>query len=188
MSAIGRVTASALAATNENTFGLANFNLDFSLVKVEAPIEYRGLRSALSRHRVENAEQGPQHRTARRLGALFEQILPPIKTLAEAYGRRSSQIAETEKQKTPVNIPADSQLIVQISLPEAGTGDHYFWRTSLTLLPDCFIQWPICAAHWPRWDFHLRCSYLRLQCYRCSPFGLSTCTDLVRPRGNCYLG
>ncbi|KAL8893617.1 MAG: hypothetical protein Q9192_005093 [Flavoplaca navasiana] len=101
MSAIGRVTASALAATNENTFGLANFNIDFSLVKVEAPIEYRGLRSALSRHRVENAEQGPQHRTARRLGALFEQILPPIKTLAEAYGRRSSQIAETEKQKSP---------------------------------------------------------------------------------------
>ncbi len=126
MSAIGRVTASALAATNENTFGLANFNIDFSLVKVEAPIEYRGLRSALSRHRVENAEQGPQHRTARRLGALFEQILPPIKTLAEAYGRRSSQIAETEKQKSPVNIPADSQLIVQISVPEAGTGDHYF--------------------------------------------------------------
>ncbi|KAL8979164.1 MAG: hypothetical protein Q9205_005436 [Flavoplaca limonia] len=111
MSAIGRVTASALAATNENTFGLANFNIDFSLVKVEAPIEYGGLRSALSRHRVENAEQGPQHRTARRLGALFEQILPPIKKLAEAYGRRSSQIAETEKRKSPVNIPADSQLI-----------------------------------------------------------------------------
>ncbi|KAI4258667.1 MAG: hypothetical protein L6R42_004959 [Xanthoria sp. 1 TBL-2021] len=103
MSAIGRVTASALAAMNENTFGLANFNIDFSLVKVEAPIEYRGLRSALSRHRVENAEQGPQHRTARRLGALFEQILTPIKTLAEAYGRRASQIAETAKQDSPVS-------------------------------------------------------------------------------------
>ncbi|KAL8789433.1 MAG: hypothetical protein Q9213_001190 [Squamulea squamosa] len=101
MSAIGRVTASALAASNENSFGLANFNIDLSLVKVEAPIEYQGLRSALSRHRVENAEQGPQHRTARRLGALFEQILPPIKTLAEAYGRRSSQIAEMEKQNSP---------------------------------------------------------------------------------------
>ncbi|KAL8999010.1 MAG: hypothetical protein Q9169_002008 [Polycauliona sp. 2 TL-2023] len=101
MSTIGRISASALAATNENTFGLANFNIDFSLVKVEAPIEYQGLRSALSRHRVENAEQGPQHRTARRLGALFEQILPPIKTLAEAYGRRASQIADAGKNNSP---------------------------------------------------------------------------------------
>ena len=93
MAAISKVAASLVSATNENNFGLANFNIDFSLIKIEAPKEYHGLRSALSRRRVENAEQGPQHRTARRLGALFEQILPPIKTLAEAYGRRASEIA-----------------------------------------------------------------------------------------------
>ena len=97
MAAINKVAASLVSATNENTFGLANFNIDFSLIKVEAPVQYQGLRSALSRRRVENAEQGPQHRTARRLGALFEQILPPIKTLAEAYGRRASEIAGSAK-------------------------------------------------------------------------------------------
>jgi len=45
MSAIGRFTASLVSGTNENTFALANFNIDFSLVKVEAPIEYQGLAS-----------------------------------------------------------------------------------------------------------------------------------------------
>lgn len=97
MAAIGKVAASAVSATNEVNLGLATFNIDFSLVKVEAPVEYRGLRNALSRRRVENAEQGPLHRTARRLGALFESILPPIQTLAEAYGRRASDIAATGK-------------------------------------------------------------------------------------------
>ncbi|KAL8793911.1 MAG: hypothetical protein Q9195_003530 [Heterodermia aff. obscurata] len=93
MAAIGKIAASAVSATNEVNLGLANFNIDFALVKFEAPVEYRGLRNALSRRRVENAEQGPLHRTARKLGALFELILPPIKTLAEMYGRRASEIA-----------------------------------------------------------------------------------------------
>ena len=93
MAAISKIAASAVSATNEVNLGLAHFNIDFSLVKVEAPVEYRGLRNALSRRRIENAEQGPVHRTARRLGALFESILPSIKTLAEAYGRRASEIA-----------------------------------------------------------------------------------------------
>ena len=69
MAAISKIAASAVSATNEVNLGLANFNIDFSLVKIEAPVEYRGLRNALSRRRVENAEQGPVHRTARRLGA-----------------------------------------------------------------------------------------------------------------------
>ena len=103
MSAIGRFAASLVSGTNDNTFTLANFNLDFSLVKIEAPIEYQGLRSALSRHRVEDAEQGSLHRTARKLGALFEQILPPIKRLTEAYGRRVSEIAASEKLITKVS-------------------------------------------------------------------------------------
>lgn len=103
MSAIGRFAASLVSGTNETTFVLANFNLDFSLVKVEAPIEYQGLRSALSRRRVEDAEQGNLHRTARKLGALFEQILPPVKMLTEAYGRRVSEIAGSECLKKKVS-------------------------------------------------------------------------------------
>ena len=103
MTAIGKFAASVVSATNENTIGLANFNIDFSLVKIEAPVEYQGLRSALSSRRIENAEQGQVHRTARRLGALFEQILPPIKTLAEAYGRRASEIAASERARHKVS-------------------------------------------------------------------------------------
>lgn len=103
MAAISKVAASLVSATNENNFGLANINIDFSLIKVEAPVEYQGLRSTLSRRRIENAEQGPQHRTARRLGALFEQLLPPIKTLAEAYGPRASEIAGSAKSHCQVS-------------------------------------------------------------------------------------
>ena len=103
MTAIGKFAASVVSATNENNFGLANFNIDFSLVKIEAPVEYQELRSALSTRRIENAEQGQVHRTARRLGALFEQLLPAIKTLAEAYGRRASEIATSERKNHKVS-------------------------------------------------------------------------------------
>ena len=34
------------------------------------------------------------HQTARRLGALFEQLLPPTPSLISAYGRRASEIAQ----------------------------------------------------------------------------------------------
>ena len=92
MTSVGKTTAAAVAATNENSFSLVNINADFSLLKVEAPVEYQGLGAALSTWRRENAENGPLHRTARKLGALFEQIIPPIKTPAEAYGKRVSEI------------------------------------------------------------------------------------------------
>ena len=104
MSTIGRITTSLLSGVNDNTFALANLNVDFSLVKVEAPVEYQGLRSALSRSRVEDAEQGQLHRTARKLGALFEQILPPIPRLAEAYGKRVSEISSSEKLSRKVRL------------------------------------------------------------------------------------
>ena len=103
MSAVGRVAASVVSGTNENTLALANFNVDFTLIKLEAPKEYKGLGTALSRRRLENAEQGPLHRTARKLGALFEQIIPPIKTLVEAYGRRVSEISTSEMFMKPVS-------------------------------------------------------------------------------------
>lgn len=97
MSSIGRITPSVISGTVENTLALANLNFDFTLVKLEVPQEYQGLRNALSRRRVENAEEGPMHRTARKLGALFEQILPPIKTLIKAYGVRVSEISSSCK-------------------------------------------------------------------------------------------
>lgn len=85
--------ASIFSAKNETVLALANANLDFSLVKVEVKKEYEGLGRALSISRRESAENGQQHRTARRLGALFEEIVPDIDLLARAYGQRASEIA-----------------------------------------------------------------------------------------------
>jgi hypothetical protein len=96
MSAIAQIANSLVSGTNQNTLALANINLDFSLIRVSPPKEYEGLATALSRHRRENAEEGQLHRTARRLGALFEPIIPPIPELTEAYGRRVSEIVESK--------------------------------------------------------------------------------------------
>jgi len=54
-----------------------------------------GLGAVLSRQRKINAEDGPLHRTARKLGALFEQILPSTPNLIRAYGKRATAIFQT---------------------------------------------------------------------------------------------
>lgn len=97
--AISRLQASLAAATNEVTVAAANINFDFTLVKCEAPKEYQGLGNALSAVRKERAETGTAHITARRLGALFEDVCPPTPLLVKAYGSRVSEIAEEAKKK-----------------------------------------------------------------------------------------
>lgn len=42
----------------------------------------------------ENAERGPAHRTARKLEALFESVIPPVPELINAYGKRCTHIIE----------------------------------------------------------------------------------------------
>ncbi|KXX81006.1 hypothetical protein MMYC01_205169 [Madurella mycetomatis] len=59
---------------------------------VQVPPEYAGLGSALTTRQRENAENGAAHRTARRLGALFESIIPHTPLLLATYGQRTSQI------------------------------------------------------------------------------------------------
>lgn len=88
-----QVSASVVSAVNQNSVGLANFNIDLSLVKITPLQEYIGLGTSLSLRRRKNAEEGPLHRTARRLGLLFEQVVPPIPDLIKAYGIRASEIA-----------------------------------------------------------------------------------------------
>lgn len=73
---------------------LANFNFDFSLYKVEPPKEFEGVGSALSNIRREEAEAGTHHVTARKLGALFEGLLPSTPRLTRAYGKRASEISQ----------------------------------------------------------------------------------------------
>lgn len=93
MASIGKFNTAILSVPNELTVAAANFNLDFSLMKVEAPKEFHGLRDALSSYRRREAEEGLPHMTARRLGALFDFIIPPIPHLIKAYGKRVSDIS-----------------------------------------------------------------------------------------------
>lgn len=63
---------------------------------MDAPVEYQGLGAALSTNRRNVAEYGTAHITARKLGALFEAVLPETPRLIEAYGKRTSEIAESD--------------------------------------------------------------------------------------------
>ncbi|KKP01555.1 hypothetical protein THAR02_06340 [Trichoderma harzianum] len=83
--------------SNELTVTAANLNFDFTLIKVEAPKEYSEVNNSLTEVRRENAENGPLHRTARKLGALFDGIPPPAEHLLAAYGNRVSEICQKAK-------------------------------------------------------------------------------------------
>ncbi|KUI63327.1 hypothetical protein VM1G_11058 [Cytospora mali] len=93
MANIGGVGLSALSARNENVLALASINFDFSLIKLEAPKEFQQLGRSLSSWRRTTAETGTAHRTARKLGALFEQVAVLPDQLYAAYGRRVSEIS-----------------------------------------------------------------------------------------------
>ncbi|KAK3326999.1 hypothetical protein B0T19DRAFT_420567 [Cercophora scortea] len=94
-SAISRFTALLFAGSQENTVALAALNFDFSLYKVQAPVEFSALGSSLSNERRQQAEGGSHHVTARKLGALFRSKLPAVPSLIKAYGERVSEIAES---------------------------------------------------------------------------------------------
>lgn len=94
MSSIGKIQAALAAATNEVTLTAANLNFDFTLVKCEVPHEFHPLGNVLSRKRKHDAEFGSTHITARRLGSLFQGMLPDTPHLLRAYGSRASEIAQ----------------------------------------------------------------------------------------------
>ena len=90
---ISRLTASLASATSDITVAAAALNFDFSLVKIEAPEEFRLVGGTLSAKRRVDAEDGKTHVTARKLGALFDKVIPPIPNLIKAYGSRASEIS-----------------------------------------------------------------------------------------------
>jgi hypothetical protein len=90
---------SLVSASNENTIALAGIKTDISLIKVEVPAEYTGLDAALTSKRRTAAEEGTAHKTARRLGILFQDLLPSTPSLLRAYGRRSSEISQKAAAK-----------------------------------------------------------------------------------------
>ena len=93
--AFSQLTAALSFAKLEVAPALANVNFDFTLWKVQAPKEYHGVGEALSSLRREEAEDGTPHVTARKLGALFDGLLPSTPELIKAYGRRASEISES---------------------------------------------------------------------------------------------
>ncbi|KAI1293076.1 hypothetical protein F5Y03DRAFT_374808 [Xylaria venustula] len=95
MASLSKISNSLVSATNENTLALANLNFDFSIVKVQAPKEYTDLGHALGVIRRKSAENGTDHRTARKLGALFEALMPSTPKLIAAYGTRCGEIIQT---------------------------------------------------------------------------------------------
>ena len=95
MASYGRIQGALTALTQDTTLALVNGNFNFSLVRIDASAEYKGLGAALSRRRRSAAEHGTSHRTACKLGALFEQVLPLTPSLFKAYGLRASEIAQS---------------------------------------------------------------------------------------------
>ena len=93
MAMSSKFLASLLAIPSELTLAAASVNLDFSLMRVEAPKEFHGVRDALSANRRTEAEDGQPHVIARKLGALFESIVPSITYLIAAYGTRVSEVS-----------------------------------------------------------------------------------------------
>ncbi|KAI8651880.1 hypothetical protein NCS56_01404100 [Fusarium sp. Ph1] len=90
---ISRLTAALAGGSAELTLALANLNFDVSLIKMEAPEEYRPVETALSKQTKAAAEYGEIQACARKLQALFSPMLPQIPSLQTAYGSRASEIA-----------------------------------------------------------------------------------------------
>ncbi|KXH41575.1 hypothetical protein CSAL01_01077 [Colletotrichum salicis] len=88
-----KAVASVLSVTQETSLALANLHFDFSLFKVEAPQSFKGLGNELTLSRKKAAEEGTPHVTARKLGALFQELLPSTPALIQAYGQRVTQVA-----------------------------------------------------------------------------------------------
>ncbi|KAL4814394.1 hypothetical protein BDW67DRAFT_177098 [Aspergillus spinulosporus] len=106
MASIQRIAASAIQLNPEASFSLLHTNFDLALFK--CPAELVPLGERLSRHRRELAEEGSFHILARRLGVLFEDVLPKVPSLLKAYGTRASEIArELDKAGSPSKNIAD---------------------------------------------------------------------------------
>ena len=113
--ALQKLTASLVAGSQETTIALANLNFDFSLFKVEAPPEFRPLGDELTAPRRNAAENGSPHVTARKLGALFQRLLPPTPELIRAYGHRVSEIASA-RAVNPKGTKADGVFADQVGV------------------------------------------------------------------------
>ncbi|RSL77691.1 hypothetical protein CEP51_008839 [Fusarium floridanum] len=92
MASLSNINASLLSAKNENTVALVNINLDVSWYRGTPPVEFLPVGSALAPWRKTEAEDGELHKTACRLGFLFNELVPETPNLIRCYGTRASEI------------------------------------------------------------------------------------------------
>jgi hypothetical protein len=99
MASIGYISTAVATARADTTLALANFNFEINLFtkRVNPPVEYSGVGQHLAKSRLQEAQDGAQHTTARRLGLLFKNILPSTPGLIRAYGTRASEISRSAK-------------------------------------------------------------------------------------------
>lgn len=97
MTSSGNINASAIAARNDATVALANFNFELSLFthKIAPPREFEEIGRHLSASRLKEAQDGTRHSIARKLGILFKSVIPSTPELIKAYGTRASEIARS---------------------------------------------------------------------------------------------
>ena len=95
MLSIQKLAAAVVSGTQETSIALGNVNFDFALFKLDAPVEYTAVGAALTPYRRTVSEEGDIHGTARKLRALFEQLLPATPSLYKAYGIRASEIVRS---------------------------------------------------------------------------------------------
>lgn len=126
---VGKITNSLASASIEPSFSLVQFNFDFTYKKSEAPVEYKAVGHALSISRRHNAENGSAHRTAMKLGWLFEQIIPNTPELLKAYGQRVSDILQTPGIN-PVGSIADGPFREFV-----GADCTYLWAAATSGIP-----------------------------------------------------
>ncbi|KAF7545311.1 hypothetical protein G7Z17_g9272 [Cylindrodendrum hubeiense] len=92
MANLNTISASLISAKNENIAALVNISLDVSLYRGTPPAEFLPVGSALTARRKSEAEDGELHKTACRLGFLFNELIPETPNLIRCYGIRASEI------------------------------------------------------------------------------------------------
>jgi len=120
----GKLAVSAVNGALEIQPALANINFDFSLWKVAPPKEFEGVGAALTTFRRNEAENGCAHRTARKLGALFEKLLPTTPKLIKAYGQRASEISQAS------SIDADARAAYGVFASRVGADATSLWAAA----------------------------------------------------------
>ncbi|KAL0775879.1 hypothetical protein CaCOL14_007166 [Colletotrichum acutatum] len=95
MANIGNFQTSLVSVRNEISPALVNVNLHISLFRGNPAVEFQRVGSALTAWRRKEAEDGILHKTACRLGFLFNDILPDTPELLKAIGIRASDILDS---------------------------------------------------------------------------------------------